>query len=51
MILSQVSGLKTLVSSAGIEPASPPSEGDILSIELRGRKYLGDIYAVLLSQR
>ena len=25
------------VPSAGIEPASPPSEGDILSVELQGR--------------
>ncbi|GEM_PF-3326753 len=27
--------LPILVHPAGIEPASPPSEGDILSIELR----------------
>ncbi len=26
-----------VVSSAGIEPAPPPSEGDIVSIQIRGQ--------------
>ena len=42
-------GLKSLflvknkhhMPSAGIEPASPPSEGDILSIELQGQNFSG----------
>ena len=31
---------KHFVPSAGIEPASSPSEGDVLSIELRGQLLL-----------
>ena len=36
MLSRKSNTLYSVVSLAGIEPASPPSEGDILSVEIQG---------------